>query len=215
MQKTKLALLSALTLAWTSNIVAQPMPPVAPTTPPPVATPPATPPSVPTPPATPTPTPPPAATDAQTVTSTDGKIQLTLPGGWSKESDLNKTANIQYSNRNTAQFVVTMTEAKSSFPAGFDINKHSEVTRQNIVKGLTGAQQSGPTQLTIGGNPAVQYVIKGKLAPANNIDISYVHTTIETGKNFHQVVFWTADSLFAQSQPVFQSVLNSFKEVQP
>jgi hypothetical protein len=74
---------------------------------------------------------------------------------------------------------------------------------------VTNAQTSGPKTVTVNGNPGVQYEITGKVS---NIDITYLHTTVETPQNFHQVLAYTAQGEFEKNRGEMEQVINSFQE---
>ena len=65
--------------------------------------------------------------------------------------------------------------------------------------------------LNVKGNPAVQFEIRGQ---AKNYNVVYLHTTVETAKNFYQILAWTSKSGFERSRAELEQVIDSFLEVQ-
>jgi hypothetical protein len=94
---------------------------------------------------------------------------------------------------------------------GQDINlqKHSDLTRGILVKNVTNAQTNGPKNFVVNNNPALQYEITGKI---NNIDVTYLHTTVETANNYHQVLAYTAQGDFQKNRAEMEQVIDSFQE---
>jgi hypothetical protein len=143
-----------------------------------------------------------------TLTSSDGKTQITLPSGWKQEQDLNSQAKLQAANRAEEVYIIVISENKQDFQ-DINLEKHSELTRGLFLKNLTNPQVTGPTPVTIEGNRGVQYELKGGI---NNINAAYIHTTLETPKNYHQIVAWTLQSRLDQNRSQLQQVIQSLRE---
>ncbi|MBW4618390.1 MAG: hypothetical protein KME17_03260 [Cyanosarcina radialis HA8281-LM2] len=142
------------------------------------------------------------------LTSSDGKTQITLPSGWKQEQDLNEQAGLQAANRAEEMYIIVISENKQDFQ-NITLEKHSELTRGLFLKNLTNPQVTGPTPVTIDGNRGVQYELKGGI---NNINAAYIHTTLETAKNYHQIVAWTLQSRLDQNRSQLQEVIQSLRE---
>lgn len=141
--------------------------------------------------------------------SMDKNTQITLLPGWTEDRELHGSAQIQASNRANENYIIVISESKEDF-AEMTLEKHSDITRGSLVKSITNSEVEGPTKLTINGNPAVQYIIRGTIG---GINATYLHTTVETTGMYHQVLAWTLRSRFDKNKPVLQQVINSFKEV--
>ncbi|PSB03343.1 hypothetical protein [Merismopedia glauca] len=145
--------------------------------------------------------------------SPNGQIQVNLPPGWSKAQGLNDKAELEVSNAPREMYLIVLSESKADFQkAGQDINlpKHSDLTRGILLKSITNAQTIGPKSITVNGNPALQYEILGII---NNINIGYLHTTVETANNYHQIIAYTSQSDFSKNRSEMEEVINSFQEV--
>lgn len=136
-------------------------------------------------------------------------IQVSIPSGWKEDRDLHDSAELQASNRIKELYVIVLSESKEDFQ-DMTLDKHSEITRATLVKSLTQPQTSAPTSLKVNGHPAVQYEIRGFI---NNLSVVYLHTTVETETNIHQILTWTLKSMYEKNKPVLQQVTESFKEV--
>jgi hypothetical protein len=148
----------------------------------------------------------PAATT--TINATDNSSQVSVPNGWKSDPQLHDTAQLQVSNRASEEYLIVLSESKEDFQ-NMTLEKHSETTRATFLKSLTGPTVSEPATLTINGLPAVQYEIHGSI---NNLNVIYLHTTIESAKNFHQLIAWTLRSRFEKNKTDLQQVISSFKE---
>jgi hypothetical protein len=144
----------------------------------------------------------------KTVKSTNGAIQLSVPDNWIEDRSLNDQADLQVSDRRNEMYVIVISESKEDFN-NIKIESHSEFTRNALTEGLANTDTSPPTRLTISGNPALQYEIRGT---TDNLNVAYLHTTVETPKKFHQVVAWTMRSRFEKNQALLQEVTQSLKE---
>ncbi len=142
--------------------------------------------------------------------STDGQSQIILPGGWKEYRKLNDAAELQAVNLGKNLYVVILTENKGDFDH-ITLKQHSALTRDGLLKSLASPEVKGPKKLSIHGHSAIQFEIRGQL---DDTKIAYLHTTVETAKNFYQILSWTSKSGFEKNQDELQQVINSFREVQ-
>ena len=152
----------------------------------------------------------------QTLTADEGldadllKYKLTFPAGWRKDSSLNDEANIQASGHFRSAFVVAISEPKSDFDAGTTLQGYSDLTRPPLLSGLErGAFDSAPQRLTVGGHPALRYEIRGM---SDGTYVLMLHNVIETRRNFHQVLLWTAANEFPPRRAELEQILQTFRE---
>jgi hypothetical protein len=89
--------------------------------------------------------------------------------------------------------------------------KHSGLTRDGLMEGLSSAEYSGPEKLTVDGKPAIRYIIRGAF---DNTNIVYLHTTVEGANNYYQILAWTIKSGYQKNSAELLQVVEGFKEVQ-
>ncbi len=158
--------------------------------------------------------PPPASLPLPTqdkLISEDGQIAITLPTGWVRDDELNDRAQLEASNRAEQMYLIVLTQPKAEF-RGMQRDTYAEITRGYLTRRLEKSEVSGPTDVSqVGGNPAVQYQVRGSL---NNIDVLYLHTVVETPTRFAQILAWTLPTDFEKNQPTLQQVIQSFQEQQ-
>ncbi|MFQ3627680.1 MAG: hypothetical protein SNJ81_08915 [Cyanobacteriota bacterium] len=143
--------------------------------------------------------------------SEDGQTAITLPLGWVKDNELNDRAQLEASNRAEQMYLIVLTQPKAEF-RGMQRETYAEITRGYLTRRLEKSEVSGPTPVSqVGGNPAVQYQVRGSL---NNIDVLYLHTVVETPTRFAQILAWTPPADFEKNQPTLQQVNQSFQEQQ-
>lgn len=141
--------------------------------------------------------------------ASDGQSQITLPEGWIPISSLNEKAELQAGNRASIMYVAVLTESRADFE-NMDIQKHSDTTRDSLKSALTAINEQGPFKITVGGFSAIQYEI---IATFENVKLGYLHTTVESSKNYYQIIAWTLYSKFVSQKNVLNSVIASFKEL--
>jgi hypothetical protein len=142
--------------------------------------------------------------------SIDGQTQIVLPGGWKAYRKLNDAAELQAANLGKNLYILVLTESKDDFDR-ISLKQHSAITRDSLLKSLTAPEVMGPKELTVSGYPALQFEIRGQI---DNTKICYLHTTVETAQNFHQILAWTSKSGFEKNKMELQQVINSFREIQ-
>lgn len=149
-----------------------------------------------------------AAPSPSVLKSADGLSQISLPAGWKQDRALHATAELAASNRAGEMYVLVLSENKSDFDE-MSLEKNSEITRKGLLEGTKSPQTSEPRRLAINGSPALQYEIQ---AIVDNVHIGYLHTTVETAQNYHQILAWSLRSRFEKAKPVLQEVIASFRE---
>lgn len=142
--------------------------------------------------------------------SMDGQSQIVLPGGWKEYRKLNDAAELQAANLGKNLYIIVLTENKDDFDR-ITLKQHSALTRDSLEKSLTSPEVIGPKKLSIHGQTAIQFEIRGQL---DKTKICYLHTTVETDKNFYQVLAWTSKSGFEKNREELQQVIHSFREIQ-
>lgn len=142
--------------------------------------------------------------------SSDEKSELDLPDGWASDRELHEEAQLQASNRAKRMYVIVLSEDKSAFPQPLTLAKHSEITRNILLENLTTPKVTESTTVKKVGNfPALQYEIQGKI---NDIEVTYLHTTVETPTRFSQILAWTTPTSFKTDKSELEKVISSFRE---
>ncbi|HJZ69589.1 MAG TPA: hypothetical protein VKF81_15800 [Blastocatellia bacterium] len=144
----------------------------------------------------------------QVIISSDGQYQIQVPTGWKQTTNLHEKAGLQAEDRLHEMYIIVLSESKSDFE-DMNLDKHSQITSEQLINNLSSTETSTPTRLVINGNPALQYVVSGTIS---NVKVTYLHTTVETAKSFNQVLAWTLRSRFEQNRAALQNVAQSFKE---
>jgi hypothetical protein len=152
-----------------------------------------------------------AAEPPPVITSSDGTGSITAEGGWKQATGLHKKAQLQATNSYGDMYLVVFTEKKDRY-AGVTLDDYSEVTRGHIVELLSSPSVSRPKQITVSGNPALQYEIHGY---AKNSKVAYMHTSVESPMYFHEIIVWTPEDRFQRNHYALENAILSFKEVQP
>jgi hypothetical protein len=145
----------------------------------------------------------------QVMTSTDGAYQLTVPGNWSRQTDLNQEATLQAANPREELYVIVIKEPKSDFPKSATIDTVTNLVKDNAREAITNATFTEPLPTLVNGNFARQFEVGGSVS---NIDAKYLYTIVETRQYYYQVMSWTLADRFAENKAKMRDVSNSFKE---
>ncbi|MBG0827121.1 hypothetical protein HS041_05020 [Planomonospora sp. ID67723] len=149
----------------------------------------------------------PAVQDGRTVTSTDGKSQLTIPNDWETLSLLAE-ADVQVGNQVKEQYLMVITEDQASFD--LDLAGYAKLVIDQMQTKLTNTSAGEPQQLTVNGAPAIQYELHGT---AQGVRITYWVTLVEGAKDFHQVLTWTLETRGEEHGPLLRDVTATFKDL--
>ena len=140
--------------------------------------------------------------------SPDGKFQLTVPGGWQENAALNDQADIKAANKIEELYVIVITESKADFAGEMSLDEFTRITRDAMLANLESPDATEPRPVTVNGNSARAYDIKGEV---KNVKLAYLVTTVETADHYHQVITWTLQSLKDKNQKIRQEVIDSFR----
>jgi hypothetical protein len=148
------------------------------------------------------------ADEPKVMIASDKKTQITIPSNWT-ELDLNDAAEIKVGNEKDEAYLIVLNELKDDL-YGWNLDKHSRVTLGKLLSGLAFPTVTGPKSLTINNVPALQYEIRGA---ANNLNLLYIHTTIDGPKHFSQILAWTLRSRADEVRPQLMNAITTFREI--
>jgi hypothetical protein len=141
------------------------------------------------------------------IASADGKERILAPASWKSLPGLHESASVSAGSKFQEEYLIVLSENKADLE-DFDLKKHHELTRDQTVGNLKGGSASPLISLTIDGHPALQDEISGTV---DNLNIVYLHTTIDRGEYFHQILAWTLKSRWGSKKARLQEVTRSFR----
>lgn len=141
--------------------------------------------------------------------ASDDKTRITIPANWDK-LELNEAAEIQVGNLRDEAYLIVLNEAKEDMH-GWNIEKHSRVTLGRLLSSMAFPTISGPKTLKVGRSPAVQYEVRGAV---DNLNLVYIHTTVDGPKYFSQILAWTLPSKADTIKPLLLEAIKTFREVE-
>lgn len=151
-----------------------------------------------------------SAAAPKTITSSDGKVQLTVPATWTTETGLNAQATLQAANKLSEMYVIVIGESKQDFPKGFTLDKFASIVHDQMKQKANATTATDPSPTTVGGNPAMRYELQGTVS---NINVAYINTVVETPNGFYQILTWTLPSKLSDNRATLEQVAGSFKEL--
>lgn len=148
------------------------------------------------------------AADTKVVTASDNKSQLTVPKQWTElpAQYRNDVAVIQLGEPGRERYVMVITDDKSDFA---DFAAFQKAVVDGTKSLVTDAQVGDPSNLTVGGLPAVRREINGTI---EGIKIIYWFTMVDGKNGYYQVITWTLPSQKDKAKPALDEVVNSFRE---
>jgi hypothetical protein len=146
------------------------------------------------------------STERQEIASNDGKIKVTIPGMWTKLPDLNKQATLQVGYKSKEMYLIVITEAKAAV-GNLTLEKHHQITRDRMLQKMKNASATEPVPLTIDGHPAMQDELSGT---RDGTDVVFLHTTVDDGDHFQQILAWTLKSRWQQQNQLLREVTGTF-----
>ena len=144
------------------------------------------------------------------IKSSDSRIQLTVPGGWSEQKKLNESAVLQAANPFQEMYVVVIEENKRDYVEHATLEEYTSLVRNRMISAVKDPQTTDPVSLVVSGHPAMEYLLDGSV---EKIKVKYICTAVETPNHFYQIVTWTLPSLFQKNEARLREVTQSFKEL--
>ena len=145
------------------------------------------------------------AVEKKHIASDDDKLKVTASGFWVKRSDLNKRASLQAAYKDKDLYVIVISDPKSTV-GNMTLEQHHQTTRDRMLKEMSNSSSTSAVPLNIDGYPALQDEISGT---ENTTTLTFLHTTVDDGDSFHQVLAWTLKSRWPANQAALRGVTNS------
>jgi len=146
------------------------------------------------------------ALEKKDIASDDNKLKVTTSGFWVKRTDLNTRASLQAADPHKDLYVIVITDLKPTV-GDTTLQQHHQSAREHKLKQMTNSSASTSTPITIDGHSALQDEISGTEKGAI---LTFLHTTVDGGDSFHQIIAWTLKSRFAANKSELAEVTNSF-----
>lgn len=146
--------------------------------------------------------------EPQVLKSWDGAFQVTVPAGWRTDRDLHEKADLAVSQRGQENYLVVLSESAADF-AEMDLQRHSDTTLETIVGSLKSSNVGPVANITVAGQKALQYEVAGV---SGNLKVKYLHTTVELGGYYHQILAWTLASRWDRNKDGLRAAVLSFSQ---
>ena len=147
------------------------------------------------------------AVEKKEITSDDGKLKITTSGFWVKRTDLNQKASLQAACPSEDLYLIVITEPKSSVQSVTLQQRHQAATDDKLQQ-MSNSSASASTSLTINGHRALQDELTGT---QNRANLTFLHTTVDEGNSFDQIIAWTSQSHWQSRQQELRDAIQSFQ----
>lgn len=140
---------------------------------------------------------------------------LGLRRGWEAVPDqvLHPSSDLQAHHPGQAIFVVVLGESKASVPQGpldQQAMQYLQLMQLSFDRVTSPESRTGVSQ--INNYPAVQYILQ---ADVRGQSVAYLHTTVEMGEYYYQVVAWTATNRYPANTDEMRAIVQGFGPEQP
>jgi hypothetical protein len=87
------------------------------------------------------------STERKEIASDDGKINVRVPGTWTKLPELNERASLQVGNKSKEVYLIVTTDTKTDLN-DFTLEKHHDLTRDRMWQKMKNASATEPVSMT-------------------------------------------------------------------
>jgi hypothetical protein len=147
------------------------------------------------------------ANEPQTVTASEGRAVLDIPGAWRSLDLDNEDAALTVGNPLREEYLIVIAEPISDFE--LDLDGFTELALGQTLGALDSAQPGAIEALTIQGFPARRTEITGS---SDGLRMHYLVTYVQGAAHYYQVLAWTLPSKRAVAFPRFEQVVGTFRE---
>jgi len=140
------------------------------------------------------------------VVSDDSAVSLEVPKSWKPHPGLNPESVLSFSNPLREQYVIVIREERDTFDG--KLEDYARLVETNMATAIGDTTEAGLENLTIGAQPALQRILRGKV---DKVNIAFLLTCVETEDAFCQVLTWTLASREQNGMPVLKNVVASFQ----
>lgn len=138
--------------------------------------------------------------------NSDNGLQMRIPDTWSADDQLNPVAVIQASNREAESYVVVISDLKDDLAEDATLEEFGEIAVEEFVSSLSDTEVTAPAEVEGSELDALRY---GVTASADELELSYLFTVMETPDSFIQVIAWTLRSQMAEQRETLEAISNS------
>jgi hypothetical protein len=142
----------------------------------------------------------------QEISSDNGNLKVTTSGFWVKRTDLNKKASLQAAYKDKEMYLIVITDPKSTAP-NMTLEQHHQMTRDHMLQTMKNSSATQSISTSADGHPAMQDQITGI---ENGASVVFLHTTVDDGGNYQQIMAWTLKSRWQSHQQELREVTESF-----
>ena len=147
------------------------------------------------------------STERKEIASDDGKLDVLVPGTWTKLPELNKQATLQAGDKSKEMYLIVITDTKADFP-NLTLETHHQLTRDRMFQKMKNASATEPVRVTIDGHPAMQDELSGTEKGTN---VVFLHTTVDEGVHFQQILAWTLKSRWQAQNQLLREITQTFR----
>lgn len=146
---------------------------------------------------------------ASDIENTQTKVKITVPSGWVAVKDGQRRSTDIYAVSPSEKLYAAVLSESQSVLSQFDLENNAEQYRWLIQEELDSFEKETRTGTTsIGGDPALQYEIRGQV---DGTPVVYLHTTVKGIENYYQVVGWTTADSYQRNKETLQDIIKSFR----
>lgn len=148
-----------------------------------------------------------ASDEIQTVSASEGRAVLDIPGNWSTLDLGNADAALTVGNLVREEYLIVIAEPISDFD--LDLDGFTSLASGLTTGALDGVESASPRPLEINGFPARRVEIDGT---SDGLRVSYLGTYLQGAEHYYQLLAWTLPSKRAEAFPRFEQVVGTFRE---
>ncbi|MBE9156236.1 hypothetical protein IQ265_05245 [Nodosilinea sp. LEGE 06152] len=141
-------------------------------------------------------------------------VRLRLQNGWqaAPTGTLHPNADLEAYNPDQELFLVVLGESRAAVGQGNleeQASNYLQILKGGFSQVTANQERTGVDR--VNGFPAVQYAVRGEVSQR---PVAYLHTTVEMGEEYYQVVVWAPDDSRMANADAMRSVVQEFSSTQ-
>lgn len=135
------------------------------------------------------------------------QFTLTLPSGWKIDQKIQRFAPVVtfLTSPDSMRFLtVTQEEFNGS------LESYKGMLELTYRKTFGSYEELSQSPVKIDGKPALLFSFRGISAKADNLPIQFLVAVVPSGTTYTRIATWCAEPLFHETQPTFETIVNSY-----
>lgn len=140
--------------------------------------------------------------------SSSKKLSILATDLWETDPTLHEESDLSLYNEAYQSYLITLTDEKTSFPEGMDLDLYSELTASAAAKDLKEAVITEIESLNLEGSESRKFHVEGLI---DGTSVTYKFLILDNDENYVQVILWSFTENIENNSSYYNDLVESVK----